>query len=107
MTQKEFEYKKMEMFCVDLFDSKIDPAGALIKDTVSRYGLINGEWIKIPNDCYYNEEFKSFMENNFNLETFEIRDDGKTHIFKRKDPQKFTVKKDDGGEMSPIPNASF
>lgn len=80
-TSTEFEYKKMTKFVIDMKDLKQDAEGNFIRDSFTRSGFIDGEWVKIPDACYYDVEFKNFIIKNFNADPDVIEDEGKTHYF--------------------------
>lgn len=80
-TQDVFDYKKMTKFVVDMKDLKQDAEGNFIRDSYTRSGFINGEWLKVPDAYYYDVEFKKFITENFNENPDIIEDDGKTHYY--------------------------
>lgn len=80
----DFKFEDIEKFAIDLLHAKEDPEGNIIRETYSRYVLVNREWQPLSSTYYFSQEFGEYMRKHFNPNPI-LDDEGKTLIYIRKE----------------------
>lgn len=82
--QPDFKYTDIQKIVCDLRYAKKMSNNQIDKQTIAKFGLIEGEWQEIPKKVYMTTAFKEFISKNFDDIPSLIEDNGQTQFFNKK-----------------------